>query len=108
MGERHERHVRMGRNRREQRRKRHVRRGEEPKKVPRLVTLEFGDYALVRWTQVLEDIRRGEKDPCEDWIALKRLMRHRRIMILKDDGEVEGESSNGEIKEELDPNRDLP
>ncbi|RDY03257.1 hypothetical protein CR513_13175, partial [Mucuna pruriens] len=47
------------------------------RRVVRLVTLEFSDYVLVWWTQVLEDIRRGEKDPCEDWVALKRLMRKR-------------------------------
>ncbi|RDY04591.1 hypothetical protein CR513_11684, partial [Mucuna pruriens] len=33
----------------------------------RLVTLEFSDYALVWWNQVLEDIRRVRKDPCESW-----------------------------------------
>ncbi|RDX71212.1 hypothetical protein CR513_49475, partial [Mucuna pruriens] len=46
------------------------------KVVVRLVTVKFGDYALVWWTQVLEDIKRGEKDSCEDWVALKRLMRN--------------------------------
>ncbi|RDX86698.1 hypothetical protein CR513_31940, partial [Mucuna pruriens] len=29
----------------------------------RLVTLEFSDYALVWWTQVLEDIRSGVREP---------------------------------------------
>ncbi|RDY02812.1 Tf2-8, partial [Mucuna pruriens] len=43
--------------------------------VVRFITLEFGDYALVLWTQMLEDIRRGVGYPCEDWVALKRLMR---------------------------------
>ncbi|RDX98244.1 hypothetical protein CR513_18854, partial [Mucuna pruriens] len=37
--------------------------------VVRLVTLEFGDYALIWWTQMLEDIRRGIKDLCEDWVG---------------------------------------
>ncbi|RDX91636.1 hypothetical protein CR513_26358, partial [Mucuna pruriens] len=45
--------------------------------VVRLITLEFGDYALVWWTQMFEDIRRGIKDPCEDWVALSRMMRDR-------------------------------
>ncbi|RDX73947.1 hypothetical protein CR513_46359, partial [Mucuna pruriens] len=91
MGERCERYVRVERNRKDERRERHGRRGKEPMeeeldmskcKIPpfmvvRLVTLEFGDYALVWWTQVLEDIRRGEKYPCEDWVALKKLIRNR-------------------------------
>ncbi|RDY00239.1 hypothetical protein CR513_16596, partial [Mucuna pruriens] len=42
-----------------------------------IVTLEFGDYALVWWTQMLEDIRRGIKDPCEDWATLKRMTKGR-------------------------------
>ncbi|RDY03943.1 hypothetical protein CR513_12405, partial [Mucuna pruriens] len=41
------------------------------RKVVRLVTLEFGDYALVWWTEVLEDIRRGVRDPFKDWVVLK-------------------------------------
>ncbi|RDX87647.1 hypothetical protein CR513_30845, partial [Mucuna pruriens] len=82
-GERREKHGRVKRNRREERMERHGRRGEEPKeeeldiskckippfseayvdyelkgqKVVRLVTEEFCEYALVCWTQVLEDIR---------------------------------------------------
>ncbi|RDX97730.1 hypothetical protein CR513_19483, partial [Mucuna pruriens] len=39
--------------------------------VVRLVTLEFGDYALVWWTQM------EFRDPYEGWVALKRLMRGR-------------------------------
>ncbi|RDY13241.1 hypothetical protein CR513_01872, partial [Mucuna pruriens] len=42
-----------------------------------LVTLEFGEYTLVWWSQMLEDIRRGVRDPCEDLVALKRFMRGR-------------------------------
>ncbi|RDX99586.1 hypothetical protein CR513_17340, partial [Mucuna pruriens] len=32
---------------------------------------------LVWWNQVLEDIRRGRRDPCESWASLKRMMRER-------------------------------
>ncbi|RDY13946.1 hypothetical protein CR513_01068, partial [Mucuna pruriens] len=90
------------RNRREERRERHGWKGEEPKgdeldmskykivsflgncklevyvdwepKFVRLVTLDFCDYALVWWTQMFEDIKRGIKDLCEDWVALKKMM----------------------------------
>ncbi|RDY14428.1 hypothetical protein CR513_00502, partial [Mucuna pruriens] len=46
-------------------------------RVVRFITLEFGDYALVWWMQVLEDVRRGKTDSCEDWVALKHLISHR-------------------------------
>ncbi|RDX83284.1 hypothetical protein CR513_35810, partial [Mucuna pruriens] len=41
----------------------------------RLVTLEFSEYALVWWNQVLEDVRRGRRNPCVSWASLKRMMR---------------------------------
>ncbi|RDY13205.1 Retrovirus-related Pol polyprotein from transposon 17.6, partial [Mucuna pruriens] len=43
--------------------------------IVRLVTLEFGKYALPWWTQMLDDIRRRVRDPCEDWVVLKRFIR---------------------------------
>ncbi|RDX97401.1 Retrovirus-related Pol polyprotein from transposon 17.6, partial [Mucuna pruriens] len=43
----------------------------------RLITLEFSDYTLVWWKQVLGDIRRTRREPCESWAELKRLMRER-------------------------------
>ncbi|RDX83851.1 hypothetical protein CR513_35188, partial [Mucuna pruriens] len=43
----------------------------------RRLTLEFSDYVLAWWNQVLEDIRKGMRDPFESWGALKRLMRER-------------------------------
>ncbi|RDY11899.1 hypothetical protein CR513_03378, partial [Mucuna pruriens] len=46
----------------------------------RLVTLEFGDYVLVWWTQMLEDVRRGIRDLCENLLALKRMMRDRFVL----------------------------
>ncbi|RDY12848.1 hypothetical protein CR513_02275, partial [Mucuna pruriens] len=63
--DRYERQERHGRNERVE---------SEGIKV-RLVTLKFSDYALVWWNQVLEDIRRVRRDPCESWAKLKRLMR---------------------------------
>ncbi|RDY04700.1 hypothetical protein CR513_11570, partial [Mucuna pruriens] len=71
---RHERLERVKRNGREERREKHGRRGVEPRRkeidmakvVVRFVTVEFGDYALVWWIKMLEDIRRGVMDPCED------------------------------------------
>ncbi|RDX88534.1 hypothetical protein CR513_29860, partial [Mucuna pruriens] len=46
--------------------------------VMRLVTLEFGDYALVWWTQFLNDMKRhGIRDQCENWEALKHVMKAR-------------------------------
>ncbi|RDX90011.1 hypothetical protein CR513_28167, partial [Mucuna pruriens] len=37
------------------------------RKVVRLITLEFGDYVLVWWTQFLDDLKRcGVRDPCKD------------------------------------------
>ncbi|RDX89821.1 hypothetical protein CR513_28406, partial [Mucuna pruriens] len=42
--------------------------------VVRLVTLEFNDYALVWWNKVLENIRRGRRDPCDNlYNKLQRL-----------------------------------
>ncbi|RDY13234.1 hypothetical protein CR513_01877, partial [Mucuna pruriens] len=48
--------------------------------VVRLVTLELGDYDLVWWTQMLEDIRVDIRDPCKDWVALKKMMRDRFVL----------------------------
>ncbi|RDX69095.1 hypothetical protein CR513_51841, partial [Mucuna pruriens] len=31
-----------------------------------------GDYALIWWTTMLDDIRRGVVEPCESWYELKR------------------------------------
>ncbi|RDX83914.1 hypothetical protein CR513_35122, partial [Mucuna pruriens] len=39
----------------------------------RLVTLEFTNYALMWWNQVLGDIRRMRREPCVSWAKLKRL-----------------------------------
>ncbi|RDX88679.1 hypothetical protein CR513_29698, partial [Mucuna pruriens] len=44
-------------------------------KVVRLVTLKFCGYALVWWSQVLEEIRIDKRGPYEGWRDLKRLMR---------------------------------
>ncbi|RDY03321.1 hypothetical protein CR513_13102, partial [Mucuna pruriens] len=85
-GGRHERLGRVERRRREEMRESHDRRGEEPRreeidiskfKIPQflLVTLEFGKYALLWWTQMLDDIRRRVRDPCEHWVVLKRFIR---------------------------------
>ncbi|RDX78013.1 hypothetical protein CR513_41775, partial [Mucuna pruriens] len=41
----------------------------------RLVTLAFGDYALIWWTYMLDDIRKGIIEPCENWYDLKHMMR---------------------------------
>ncbi|RDY10219.1 hypothetical protein CR513_05304, partial [Mucuna pruriens] len=51
----------------------HGRRG----KVVRLVRLEFGEYALVWWTQ---DIRSRVIEPCESWRDLKCQMRKRFVL----------------------------
>ncbi|RDX73445.1 hypothetical protein CR513_46939, partial [Mucuna pruriens] len=76
--EREERHGRCIRNRRdkEEPRRQKLDNGKERMKVS-LVTLEFSDYALLWWNQVLENIRRRWRDPCESWGALKRIMRER-------------------------------
>ncbi|RDY01004.1 hypothetical protein CR513_15731, partial [Mucuna pruriens] len=41
----------------------------------RIVTLVFGDYPFVWWTQMLEEIRIDVIDPCENCVYLKRIMR---------------------------------
>ncbi|RDX83271.1 hypothetical protein CR513_35826, partial [Mucuna pruriens] len=75
---------RVERHRREETRERHGKRGKEPRKeeidMAKLVTLEFGEYALVWWTQTLEDIRREVRGPFEDWVVLKRLVRERVVL----------------------------
>ncbi|RDX84251.1 hypothetical protein CR513_34726, partial [Mucuna pruriens] len=45
----------------------------------RLITLAFGDYALIWWTSILDDIRRGIIEPCENWYDLKCMMRKRSV-----------------------------
>ncbi|RDX94944.1 hypothetical protein CR513_22604, partial [Mucuna pruriens] len=43
----------------------------------RLVTLVFGDYSLIWWTSMLDDIRRGIIKPYENCYDLKCMMRKR-------------------------------
>lgn len=48
----------------------------EEKKV-KLALLEFVDYAISWWDQVLTSRRRGRKRPISTWYELKTLMRRR-------------------------------
>ncbi|RDX75048.1 hypothetical protein CR513_45123, partial [Mucuna pruriens] len=98
LGERRERHRRVKRNRREERRERHGRKGEETREEeidmskckihPFLWNCKLEVY--MDWELKVEkilgcfnlhgqrvDIRRGGKDPSEDWVSLKCLMRHK-------------------------------
>ncbi|RDY10288.1 hypothetical protein CR513_05229, partial [Mucuna pruriens] len=43
----------------------------------RLVTLAFGGYALIWWTSMSDNIRRGIIEPRENWYNLKCMMRKR-------------------------------
>ncbi|RDX63352.1 hypothetical protein CR513_58226, partial [Mucuna pruriens] len=54
--------------------------------VEKLIT-NFGvqgrkDYALVWWTSLMDDIRKGIEETCESWYDLKRMMRKRFILSL--------------------------
>ncbi|RDY00304.1 hypothetical protein CR513_16538, partial [Mucuna pruriens] len=42
-----------------------------------LVAVALEDYALVWWTSLMDDIRRGIEEPCESSYDLKRMMRKR-------------------------------
>ncbi|RDX96571.1 hypothetical protein CR513_20745, partial [Mucuna pruriens] len=44
------------------------------RKGVKFVTLALGDYGLIWWTSMMDDIRRGIIKPCESWYHLKRLM----------------------------------
>ncbi|RDY14339.1 hypothetical protein CR513_00618, partial [Mucuna pruriens] len=67
--ERHGRKERYVRNDREKRHERNRRGREKPRKKE----LDIGKvYALMWWNQVLEDIRKERKGPCESWDTLNR------------------------------------
>ncbi|RDY09283.1 hypothetical protein CR513_06357, partial [Mucuna pruriens] len=82
--ERHERNERLERHERNERLERHERpkrvredsrreeldSGNERMKI-RLVILEFSDYALVWWDQVMKDIKIGKRVPIDSWGAFE-------------------------------------
>ncbi|RDY10706.1 hypothetical protein CR513_04741, partial [Mucuna pruriens] len=43
----------------------------------KLVTLEFSAYALVWWYQIMYDVNRMRRPPCETWGDLKRELKER-------------------------------
>ncbi|KAG9454331.1 hypothetical protein H6P81_007235 [Aristolochia fimbriata] len=46
------------------------------KKV-KLAAVEFSDYALVWWDELMKSRRRNREDPIEDWDEMKKVMRKR-------------------------------
>ncbi|RDX82128.1 hypothetical protein CR513_37123, partial [Mucuna pruriens] len=66
MRERHERH---------RREERHEIFGVQGRKGVSLVVVALEDYALVWWTSLMDDIKRGIEEPCESWYDFKRMMR---------------------------------
>ncbi|RDX80875.1 hypothetical protein CR513_38509, partial [Mucuna pruriens] len=53
--------------------------GVQGRKGVNLVVVALEDYALVWWTFLMDDIRKGIEEPCESWYNLKGMVRKRYV-----------------------------